>query len=77
MIQPRPSHQRPWSCIFRKLVSVENLHTCKISLSFTHINRACAGLRHAIVIATKPHFRVASSLNNKARLGTGDNNGVK
>ena len=39
------------------------------------INRAYAGLRHAIVIATKPHFRVTSSLSNKARLG-GDNNSV-
>ena len=38
-------------------------------------NRACAGLRHAIVIASKPHFRVTSSLNNKARFG-GDNNSV-
>ena len=26
-------------------------------------NRADAGLRHAIVIATKPHFRVTNSLN--------------
>ena len=38
-------------------------------------NRAYVGLHHAIVIATKPHFRVTSSLNNKARLG-GDNNSV-
>ena len=30
---------------------------------------------HAMVIATKPHFRVTSCLNNKARLG-GDNNSV-
>ena len=37
--------------------------------------RACVGLRHAIVIAPKPHFRVTSSLNNKTRLG-GDNNSV-
>ena len=38
-------------------------------------NRAYVGLHHAIVIATKSHFRVTSSLNNKARLG-GDNNSV-
>ena len=38
-------------------------------------NRAYAGLRHVIVIVTKPHFRVTISLNNKARLG-GDNNSV-
>ena len=38
-------------------------------------NRVYAGLRHAIVIATKPHLRVTSSLNNKAKLG-GDNNSV-
>ena len=39
------------------------------------LNRAYAGLRHAIVIAPKPHFLVTSSLNKKARLG-GDNKGV-
>ena len=39
------------------------------------LNRAYAGLRHAIVIAPKPHFLVTSSLNKKARLG-GDDNGV-
>ena len=39
------------------------------------LNRAYARLGHAIVIATKPHFRVTSSLNNKARFG-GDNNSV-
>ena len=40
-----------------------------------HNNRAYAGLRHGIVIATKPHFRVTSYVVNKARLGC-DNNSV-
>ena len=38
-------------------------------------NRAYAGLRHAIVITTKPRFVVKRTCNTEVRFG-GDNNSV-
>ena len=46
-----------------------------LSPRWSSINRAYAGLRHAIVITTKPRFVVKGTCNMEVRLG-GNNNSV-
>ena len=58
------------------LTSLKDFWVCCVAclFLFQKYNRACAGLRHAIIITTKPRFVVKRACNTEVRLG-GENNG--